>query len=338
MFIIGVGMSIDIDKYIKSFIVDSDSKIIVESTKIVNNKGFDCWSFKKLIFLKYYIKPYLDIMQRHVDKCFYLDLFSGCGANKLGNLEIFSIGSPIVSILSGVRKLKNGKINKFDKWFFIDQNKEYCDSLNDRVKKTVEMVEKNEGVLIDNDDIRIICGDCNDKIDDVITEINELADGSKISLLVFIDPYKFTNIKWRTIEKILELKYVDVIFNFPTGTMKRSVELKNWGLYLPPSLLSMKSDVCTMKQEEVTKRYAEDMSKIMKRKKSMTFYTCGISVRTRKQTEISHIKLFTHCDKNIIIKITDGIFVKLDKLRCSDLENIIEKVIGKQRGLKRFLK
>ena len=122
----------EFQKYFKKYTSSADAKAIINSSKVINEDGFDLWSFKKLIFLDYYIKPYLQILQNQKIKCIYIDFFSGCGANKIeGKKDFSSIGSPIISILGGIIPNKKKKYNnRFDKWYFIDSNQNFCDALN----------------------------------------------------------------------------------------------------------------------------------------------------------------------------------------------------------------
>jgi len=205
----------EISKYIEYYTKSEDTKKIIESSKIINEEGFDLWSFKKLILLEYYIKPYLSILLNRNYKCFFIDFFSSCGANKIEGEEITSIGSPIISLLKGVipNKSKN-RNNRFHKWFFIDNQEDYCKALECRIIKTLEIINKRyKEKLKINEDVKILCGDCNEKIIDIIKDIKK-EENNKIAVLAFIDPYTFTNIKWKTWEKLLDLTYVDIIFTF----------------------------------------------------------------------------------------------------------------------------
>src|SRR3989344_513199 len=92
----------EISDYIEYYTKSEDAKNITNSSEIINKEGFDVWSFKKLIFLEYYIKPYLNILLSRGYKCYFIDFFSSCGVNKIENENITSIGSPIISLLKGI--------------------------------------------------------------------------------------------------------------------------------------------------------------------------------------------------------------------------------------------
>ena len=98
--------------YIKGFTTSEEANDIINSSKIFNEEGFNLWSFKKLIFLEYYIKPYLTILsEKYKCKCIFVDFFSSSGANKVEKENIISLGSPIVSLLKGVIPNKRKNIN-----------------------------------------------------------------------------------------------------------------------------------------------------------------------------------------------------------------------------------
>lgn len=74
----------EIQNYLKDYVDSSDAKDIINSSKIINGEGFNLWSFKKLIFLEYYLKPYLLILsKKYKRKCYYIDFFSSGGACQL---------------------------------------------------------------------------------------------------------------------------------------------------------------------------------------------------------------------------------------------------------------
>ena len=100
----------EIIDYIFEYTTSNEAKEIIDSSKIINKGGFDLWSLKKLMFLDFYIKLHLQILENKGYKCIFLDLFSSCGANECKDTK--AIGSPIISLLKGVIPNKIKKINK----------------------------------------------------------------------------------------------------------------------------------------------------------------------------------------------------------------------------------
>lgn len=327
----------EIKEFIEYYTKSEEAKRVIDAAEIINDEGFDFWSFKKLILLEYYLEPYLNILSNQEYKCFFIDFFCSCGANKIKNEKIFSIGSPIISILKGIRYIKSkDKNNRFYKWFFIDCNKTFCDALNKRIKETIKIVKENYNEELKlNKDINILCGNCNDKIDVVINEIEK--ESGKKAILVFIDPYTFTNIEWKTLEKILRLKYVDVIFTFPIYTIRRGYkQCKELKKYLPQKLTELLNgkNINEIPENEFTKIYAEEMTKIVKRR--LAYYSKGISVKNLSNQEIYRIFLFTH--SSLAALTTERIVKDLDKIDANTLKKLIEQIYGRLSSLYDFNK
>ena len=53
----------EIAGYIKDYCLSNEAKEIINFSRVIGKKGFDLWSFKKLIFLDYYIKIHLQILE-----------------------------------------------------------------------------------------------------------------------------------------------------------------------------------------------------------------------------------------------------------------------------------
>jgi three-Cys-motif partner protein len=248
-----------IDRYTKS---PSASKII-HSSNIFNDKGFGVWSFKKLCFLEYYLMPALSIALTNIPncKCYFIDLFSGAGANKDG--ERMSIGSPIISLLSGMKKNKTrDRTDRFFKWFFVEQNLESHKALKERVKTSIKIVKEKFGEdLLINKDIKILGGDCNTLVDEITKEINVDIGNGNAYVILFIDPYKFSDIKWETWRKFSQFGYVDIIFTLPVYTINRGVtRCKNAESYFPPSVMQkIREGETKISKLEFSKLYAKDL-------------------------------------------------------------------------------
>ncbi len=323
--------------YIKDYSVSEDVKKIIEATHHLNTKGFDNWGFKKLIFLEYYLHPYLLKLSKKTD-CYYLDLFSGSGANKVGNKDYYSIGSAILSLLKGYKKFKNGNIFRFHKWIFFEEDKENFDALSLRVKETIKLLNEKYGASLEmNKDIKLLNENSNDFILDCMEEIKRDSEGKHCSILVFIDPYKFSEIKWETIEKILRLKYVDIIFTIPTSTLNRSLKVcSNLKEFLSPTLLKNYSENCmpNLFDESISKVYAKDIVNSISR--SIWFLSDNaISVKNRANSELYKIELFSH-NKNAVL-IAEDCARRLRSIDCKTVDSLINQIKGNQSSLGDFL-
>lgn len=328
----------EIREYIEEYTISETAKRIINCSKIINTDGFDIWSFKKLILLEYYIKPFLYIQENNNFKCVFIDLFSSCGASGEEDKKLVSIGSAIISILKGViPNKKKGKNNRFYKWFFIDHNSDFCNALTSRISEAANIVkeETNEDLKLDKD-ISILCGDCNVEAEKVIQQLKKESEKEKIAVLVFIDPYTFTDIKWDLWKQLFSLKVVDIIFTFPIQTIQRGYKrCKELDKYLSPSMLGLlKSckEIGQIPDKEFEKAYAEDISQIVNR--TIHHYDLGISAKSFENREIYRISLFSHCGP--AVKLTLNIATKLDKLKSNELKQITDQAMGKSKTLTDF--
>ena len=274
---------------------------------------------------------------KYKSKCIFLDLFSSSGANIVGETSATSIGSPIVSILRGVIPNKSKGINnRFHKWIFMELNPEFCEALQDRVEKTIEIVGRNTGEKLElGKDIEILCGDSNNIIDGVIRDIEEIASEENVSVLAFVDPYKFSNLKWNTFEKLLSLKYVDIIFMLPTLTLRRGIdECIHKDKYIPPTLLKLCSEgsFCDISDDRLGDIYAKDIAGITKRK--IYYFDKGLCAKNSCNGEIYRTELFSYSEK--AVKIAEDIVKRLESIDYSIMKNFVEQAQGKQKTLMDF--
>jgi three-Cys-motif partner protein len=323
--------------YLKEFINSKNAKEIIESSSTTNEEGFDVWSFKKLIFLEYYLKPFLFICENNGFKCIFIDFFSSCGANKIKDEKIVSIGSPIISLLKGVIKnKKKGTNNRFYKWFFLESDSSFCASLKERVTKTSEIVNKEFGEDIKlGKDVFVIEGDCNQTVPEVINSLKKESETEKIAVLAFIDPYNFRNLEWETWKNLCSLKTVDILFTFPIQTIERGYKMcKDLEKYLSPSLVSILKgkEIGVIPETEFERAYAKDMASIVSR--SISHYDIGIDVKNLENREIYRIDLFTHSSpalKAVLPKAKE-----LDNLSSNCFKTLLKQACGKQESIKKW--
>jgi three-Cys-motif partner protein len=324
----------EVPEYIREFVSSENAKNIVRSSLTVNSEGFNLWSFKKLIFLEYYLKLHLQILENKGYKCIYIDFFSSCGANQLWNRREISIGSPIISLFNGVIPNKSkGCNNRFTKWFFVDINPEFCESLKERVTFSLNIINKtfSENLALDKD-VVILNGDINEKIAEIITTIKQDYPGQKIALLAFIDPYSFSNVLWNSWKTLLNFPVTDIIFTLPTYTMNRGVDVsKDKENFLPPSLIAKCKDnhFCDLPLEEISRSYAQDIVKLVGR--GIHFHTRGIKACNSKNGELYRILLFSHSEA--VFRICNSFANQLEKIDVTTLKSFLDQATGKQNTL-----
>lgn len=166
---------------------------------------YECniWTALKLIVLDYAINICIPIIKNsHFTKICYVDLFANSGINKLKNEhDDYFIGSALIPLL----RYKD----MIDHFYYCEIDESSCKALNDRAAVILESDESEK--------ISIICGDCNDHINNFLDELSN----SKTYSFFFIDPFKF-NLDWNTMKKILDIRS-DIMFIFMTNLIYRSI-------------------------------------------------------------------------------------------------------------------
>jgi three-Cys-motif partner protein len=179
----------------------------------ITTKNHGIWSIKKLIALDYYIDSYVKILKKNDFKSwYYVDPFSGSGLIKIDNNFIFP-GSPLIPLF------KTEKY-PFHKYILSDYNSKYVQSLK---KIVAEKINKSNASK-QNFNIDIQNQDCNSLIQKIFTGTKP-NNWMNQSYLVFLDPFGW-NIKWASMERILNSGPVDIIFTFMTWGIKWNMTME----------------------------------------------------------------------------------------------------------------
>ncbi|MEM1985466.1 MAG: three-Cys-motif partner protein TcmP [Nitrososphaeria archaeon] len=166
------------------------------------------WTAKKLAILQYYLDIYTKILRPRCKRLFYFDLFSGSGLVKLEGFNKYIYGSALLSTLipSYPRCL-------FDKYYFIEINKEYVKTLEKLVNEINQRLDNCINYEIIQDDMNKV------NYSKYMTECEHS--------LVVVDPEGLEP-KWATVSEILEHN-CDIIFTFMTSGIQRSLGKKDEG-------------------------------------------------------------------------------------------------------------
>ena len=152
----------------------------------------------------FYIGRYLDLFSTAMKNrwnLYYIDLFAGCGKCRVRDSGEEIDGSALMSL--NIRF-------PFTKYLFVDSNPEALDSLEKRTKSSDFL-----------DRVKLLHGDCNEKVEEIIKEIPQQGSLS----LAFIDPTGL-QIKFATIKQLTEERRIDLIITFPEGmAIKRNLEI-----------------------------------------------------------------------------------------------------------------
>ena len=179
---------------------------ILKNDRLLPSTG-NIWSIKKLLFLDYYIAGFVKIIKSpksKFKKLFFVDTHCGSGLIKLEDElegEVFP-GSPMVAALRAEKY-------PFTDYLFSDIDQNLIDALAKRLKANNTLVGKrdyNPQVL-----------DFNDAVENAV----KLYQWGT-AFLFFIDSMGYKEIKWNSMQKILNIETADIIFTFMTYTIERN--------------------------------------------------------------------------------------------------------------------
>ena len=178
------------------------------------------WTEEKLDAFEKYVKAYLTIMNNCRDaygwKLLYFDGFAGSGTRTpediVDNQEAHNLFEQEVSIddlkvyqgaADRVVKIESDKVRSFDHYYFVDNNKENCELLNERLSQ-YEIKGRRHHLNYDaNDAVRMLS--------------RTLRGNSNCKALVLLDPFGM-QINWDSIVSLKGLS-VDLWILVPTGVI-----------------------------------------------------------------------------------------------------------------------
>lgn len=142
----------------------------------------------------YYLKRYMDIFSKGmknkwVRNLTYIDLFAGPGRCLIKSINKEEDGSPLIALQYD-----------FKKYVLVEESEELIAALKIRCKNSPKFNR-----------IEFLKGDCNNVVDKIIPQI----EPAGLSL-IFIDPTGI-DIHYKTIEKIVKEKRVDLLINVQLG-------------------------------------------------------------------------------------------------------------------------
>jgi len=144
---------------------------------------------------------------------YYIDLQAGPGKNSIGS-NIY-LGSPLIA-LTTTPGFTDYRFNEFDP--------NLANALRERVSASPyqEMVQISEG-----DANEIVVGVC-DEIDSVDRDKSYGDRWSSLNL-AFLDP-EGLELEWRTVERLAQVRKMDLIINFSTSGLLRNMGAENWDI------------------------------------------------------------------------------------------------------------
>jgi len=171
-------------------------------TEVDPDYGF--WSLKKEIALMYWVYTFQTIANKWFDTYYYIDLFAGSGLMEADNY--FFVGSPIVAVGSTLKE------KPFSKYICIECDETRRNVLEQRMNKACIQYETCGA--------EIIQADCNQEIENVLKTYSPQGN---TCYLAFVDPQKYTDLRWQTLETLMRYGIGDIILNFPTMSLIRNI-------------------------------------------------------------------------------------------------------------------
>lgn len=178
-------------------------------TPVDHDYGF--WSLKKEIALMYLAYPFQNIANSpisHFSSYYYIDLFAGSGLMKVSDNQFF-VGSPVVAIGS---TLKN---KPFSEYICIEADENRCNVLQQRLDAACTHYQTCKA--------KVVNADTNTEIGKVLRQNSPKGN---TCFLAFVDPEKYTDLKWSTLETLMMFGKGDIIFNFPSMSVNRNLPNK----------------------------------------------------------------------------------------------------------------
>jgi three-Cys-motif partner protein len=177
------------------------------------------WTTAKLEVLRKYLQAYTTALKDKPSKMSpfrkaYIDAFAGTGYRDVHRDDAddeFNSSMPSLfpapiekesqDLLDGSARLALQVEPRFDKYIFIEQNRDRCSQLEEL---------KSEFPAL-SDDIQVREGDANSEIQSLCT-----MNWSSHRAVLFLDPYGL-QVEWKTIEAVASTKAIDMWLLFPLG-------------------------------------------------------------------------------------------------------------------------
>lgn len=162
------------------------------------------WAKQKYRIVYEYNELFSVGMKKYWDQRVYIDLYSGAGKAKIEKSNRVLYSSPLLSL----------KVHMpYDQYVFCEKNPKYIDALEKRVN--LEFQDAN---------VNFVCGDCNEKVDEILNLLPKPSYNNKVLAFCFVDPFALI-VKYNTIKKLSE-RFVDFLVLLAFGMDgKRNIQL-----------------------------------------------------------------------------------------------------------------
>ena len=166
------------------------------------------WAKEKLGILQRFVSMFTTSMRQSPWAALnYIDLEAGPGKNRVKESDDVFLGSPLIALTTKYA---------FDNYFFVEKNQENFESLERRVRSS----HLHDRIELYNDDCNAVIRNIVGKIDEIETRSSH--EKWQCLNLVFIDPQGL-EIHWSTIKELATKTRSDVVINFSTSTITRTI-------------------------------------------------------------------------------------------------------------------
>lgn len=155
------------------------------------------WTQTKLDIFTNYLEAYLLALKNQKFRKIYIDAFAGTG----------EIVTQDEEVLIGSAKRALSAKNLFDHYYFIEADKKKYSELQEMIKTEFSNIIAR---------ITVLHGDANDKLAEIITQIDWRYNRG----LLFLDPCA-TEVDWTTLVSIANTKAIDLWYLFPFSALNR---------------------------------------------------------------------------------------------------------------------
>ena len=147
------------------------------------------WAEEKHAVVSLYAKLFSTGMKDKWDERVYIELYAGSGFAKIRNTSRVIAGSPIRALALE---------HPFDRYIFCEKQSKELDAL----RKRVEQIAPSQNVAF-------VPGDCNERVEDILSEIRAHSANHHVLSLCFVDPFDI-GIKFETLRRLSD-RYVDFL-------------------------------------------------------------------------------------------------------------------------------
>lgn len=168
------------------------------------------WGEQKYRLVQNYATMFTTSMKGKWECRVYIDLFAGAGLSRIEKTSRIVPASPLIAL--GLR-------DQFDTYIFCEADETKYQALEKRVLKLYPKV-----------DARLVRGDANDKVPEILKKVPQNRKGFKVLCFCFADPFSLSNLAFATIRQ-LAFRSMDFLILIPSGMDAN----RNVSYYINPS-------------------------------------------------------------------------------------------------------